>query len=44
MFTFIKVFHITHRNKLHKIYIQNTIKISSDDDLAVILLIKKFCV
>lgn len=44
MFTFIKNFHITHRNKRHKIYISNTIKISSNEDLAVILLNKKFCV
>lgn len=41
MFTFIKNFHITHRNKLHKIYILNTIKISSNEDLAVVLLNKK---
>lgn len=44
MFTFIKNFHITHRNKLHKIYILNTIKISSNEDLAVVLLNKKLCV
>lgn len=42
MFTFIKIVHITHRNKLHKIYILNTIKISPNEDLAVILLNKKF--
>lgn len=43
MFTFIKIFHITHKNKSHKIYILHTIKISSNEDLAVILLNKKLC-
>lgn len=38
-----KIFHITHRNKLHKIYILNTIKISSNKDLAIFLN-KNFCV
>lgn len=44
MFTFIKIFHITHRNKLHKIYILNTTKVNFNEDLAVILLNKKVCV
>lgn len=43
MFAFIKISHIAHRNKLHKMYITNIIQISSNEDLAVILLNKKFC-
>lgn len=37
MLTFIKIFHITHRHKLHKIHVVNAIKISSNEDLAVFL-------
>lgn len=43
MLTLIKIFHIAHRNKRHKIHILNIIKISSNEDFAV-LLNKNFCV